>query len=190
MILRPLALLAAAGAALAAPPGADEARVVERVVAVIRSPASPQARVVTLTRLQEETRVALIARGGTLAAVAPLDAEALRAGLDWLVDQILLADEAARLQLLNIDPADVAAELARFRARFARPADYTAFLARQGATEEELAAMLRRTLGVRRYVEGRVGRAGDASDAEVKALVTDLRARAEVRILYDFGGRG
>src|SRR6266540_926948 len=135
MVRRLLALLAAAAVALAAPARAEDGRVVERVVAVIRSPASTQARVLTLTKVEEETRVALVARGGTLAATAPLDARAMRAGFDWVVDQTLLADEASRLQVLDIDPADVAAELQRFRARFASPAHYAAFLVRLGSTE-------------------------------------------------------
>jgi hypothetical protein len=188
------ALVLASAAAWAAPAGGAEARVVERVVAVIRSPAAQQPRVITLTKVEEETRVALIARGGTLAASAPLDAKALRAGLDWVIDQTLLADEAARLQIPEIDPADVAAEVQRFKARFARPAEYAAFLARLDLPEDELAAMLRRALRVKRYVESRVGRPGELPEervaGEVKALVADLRNRSEVRVLHDFGDRG
>jgi hypothetical protein len=187
------ALLVAFATALTAPARGAEARVVERVVAVIRSPAAQQPRVITLTKVEEETRVAIVARGGTLAATAPLDAKALRAGLDWLIDQTLLADEASRLQILEIDPADVAGELQRFKARFARPAEYAAFLARLDLPEDELAAILGRVLRVKRYVESRVGRPGDLPEeriaGEVKALVADLRGRAEVRVLYDFGDR-
>jgi hypothetical protein len=185
------ALLVAVALALGATSAADDP-IADRVVAVVRSSPQAQPRVLTLSRVEEEARVALIARGGALAASAPLDSAALRAGLEWAVDQTLLADEASRLQVLEADPADVAAELQRFKARFATPADYGAFLARLDATDDEIAAILRRTLAVKRYVEGRVGRAGDGADAErvareVRSLVADLRARAEVRILYDLG---
>jgi hypothetical protein len=187
------ALLLAFAAALGARASGAAPAVVERVVAVIRSPAAQQPRVLTLTKLEEETRVALVARGGTLAATAPLDAQALRAGLDWLVDQTLLADEAARLQLPDVDAVEVAGELQRFKARFHRPADYAAFLARLDLPEEELAGTLRRGARVRRYLESRLGRSGDLSDeraaAEAKAVAADLRARAEVRVLYDFRDR-
>src|SRR5512144_3294745 len=82
----------------AAPEGRDP-RIVEQVVAVVRTPASTQPRVITLTRLEEETRIALISRGATGAADAELDAPALRAGLEWLVDQTLLLEEVIRLQV-------------------------------------------------------------------------------------------
>jgi hypothetical protein len=188
-----VACAAALAAALGAPASGAAPAVVERVVAVIRSPAAQQPRILTLTKVEEETRVALVARGGTLAATAPLDAQALRAGLDWLVDQTLLADEAARLQIPDVDAVEVAAELQRFRARFPRPAAYAAFLARQDLAEEELAGIMRRGARVRRYLESRLGRSGDLTDdraaAEAKALAADLRGRAEVRVLYDFGDR-
>ncbi len=221
------ALASALATASAAAPGG--ASVVERVVAVIRSPAAPEPRVLTLTKVEEETRIALVSRGAVLAATQPMDAAALRAGLEWLVDEMLLGDEAARLQVFEIDRSDVLSELARFRARFARASDYRLFLDRCDLSEEELAAALRRTLRVRRYVESRVPRTARVSDAEVeawmkdhrrdlpsdeaaargvvrarllderlredmKALVRDVRARADVRVLYDFGeapaGRG
>jgi hypothetical protein len=209
--------LALAGPALAAPPGEE----VERVVAVIRSPASTDPRVITLTRVEEETRIALVSRGAVLAATRALDGPALKAGLEWLVDQTLLMDEAMRLQVFEIDRTDALAELARFKGRFARPADYDAFLARHDLPEEDLEAVLRRMLRVKRYVESRVSHAAQVPEAEVnawldqhaaelgtrdrdaarahlaearvneevKALVHDLRARAEVRVLDDVGAR-
>lgn len=201
--------LATAGSA--SPPGEE----VERVVAVIRSPGAAEPSVVTLTRLEEETRVALVSRGAVLAATLPLDEPALKAGLDYLVGQELLGEEAERLHVFEIDRADGAAELARFRARFARPSEYGEFLARCDLSEGELEGILRRTLRVKRYLESRVSHAAQVPEAEVtawldrhaaekgagdrqaarahlaeertrdevKALVRDLRSRAEVRLL-------
>jgi hypothetical protein len=148
--------------------------VVEEVVAVVRNPAGAPPRIVTLTKLVEEARIALVARGATEAATRPLDAAALRAALEWHLDELLVADEAARLAVEEVDRAAVEGELRRFEARFASPAAYRAFLAATELTEEEVAATLARGLRVRRYVERRVGRAVRVTDDEVDAW---LRAR-------------
>jgi hypothetical protein len=169
-------LLVALGAAFSpAPPSASA--VVERVVAVIRPPASAEARVVTLTRVEEEVRIALVSSGAALAATQPLDAAALRAGLEWLVDQMLLSEEAARLQVFEIEQAEVLEELARFQARFERPVDWRAFLARYDLSDEELAAVLERTLRVRLYVESRLSQTGRVSESDV---TRDRRHRLEL----------
>jgi len=152
-------------------------KVVEEVVAVVRSPAASQAGIITLTRLEEETRVQLVSRGEVAAARAPLGPAALRAGLEWLIDQTLLHDEATRLQVFDVDRAEVLAELRRFEGRFARPEDYRAFLAAIELTEEELAATLRRMLRVRRYVDSRVSRAGQVTEADVDAWLAAHPAR-------------
>src|SRR5512144_92383 len=127
--------------ALAAPPPPG-GRVVEEIVAVVRNPASAPPRVVTLTKLTEEARSALVSRGATAAATGPLDAEALRAALDWLLDQMLLADDAARLRVDDVPRDDVLAELRRFRAQVGSPQDYARFLQESDLTEDELLATL------------------------------------------------
>ena len=206
----------------AAPAAAVEPVEIERVVAVIRSPAAPAPRVITLSRLEEETRVALVSRGAPAAATAPIDAAALAAGLQWVVDETLLMDEAARLQVYEVDAGEAAAELARFRSRFASRSAFEAFLARTSMSEKEVEAILIRSLRVRRYVDSRVSHVAQVSEgdvtawldehaaelgtrdrevararlverrvaAEVKALVRDVRARADVRVLADFGPAG
>jgi hypothetical protein len=202
---------------LAAVPPAAAPRVVEEIVAVVRNPAGAPPRVVTLTKLAEEARIALVSRGAAAAATRPLDAEALRAALDWLLDQMLLADEAARLGLDGVEREAVAAALARFRAQVGSGEAYARFLAESELTEEELSVTLARMVRVERYVQSRVGRAarvgdeevdrwlaahgaagaaGPARDAaraqleeerargQVRELVAELRARADVRILH------
>lgn len=213
------------GTLLAGAPAAAAPQVVDEVVAVVRGPGAPQPRVITLTRLEEEARIALVSRGAVAAATAPLDRAALRATLEWLVDQTLLGDEVARLQILEVAPAEVDEALRRFRNRFSRPADYRAFLDRLELSEEDVAAVLRRTTRVQRYLESRAGRAAAVSDAEVdawlashekeaagvdpaaargavrarlsqerlerqvRAVVSDLRGRSDVRILEaELGG--
>jgi hypothetical protein len=158
------ALLLALALAAPAPPAS---RVVEEIVAVVRNPPSAPPRVITLTKLTEEARVALVSRGATAAATGPLDGPALRAALDWLLDQMLLADDAARLRIDEVPREDVLAELRRFRAQFAAPADYARFLAEADVTEEELLVTLARTVRVQRYVASRIGRAARIGDDEV-----------------------
>jgi hypothetical protein len=194
------AALAAALTAAAAPGGE---RVVEEIVAVVRNPPSAPPRIVTLTKLTEEARVALVSRGAIAAATGPLDREALRAALEWLLDQMLVADEAARLRIDEVPREDVVDELRRFRARFPSPAQYARFLAAGELTEEELLVTLARMVRVQRYVESRVGRAARVADDEVdvwlrehgsagaagpareaaRAQLAEERARAQVKDL-------
>lgn len=148
--------------ALAAPAVAEE-RVVEQVVAVVRNPPTAPPRVVTWTKLVEEARIALVSRGATEAASGTLDPAALRAALEWLVDQMLLADEAATLRLDEVDREEVVAELRRFQAQFPRRAEYDRFLERSELSEDELLVALARMVRVQRYLHTRVGgaRVGD-----------------------------
>ncbi|HQR28987.1 MAG TPA: hypothetical protein PLL32_01175 [Anaeromyxobacteraceae bacterium] len=216
--------LAPAGApAPVPPPPPPGGTVVDEVVAVVGTRAG-EARVITLSTVAEEGRIALVSRGGTEAAFAPLDGAVLRASLDWYVDQLLLHEEAVRLQVFEVDAAAVQTELARFRKEFRRPGDFQAFLLAIDATEEDLSVILRRTLRVRRYLESRLGRlraspkeieawyranpgavagrsldevsdeiaarlATARADAETRDLLSELRARADIRILVDLGAK-
>lgn len=212
-------LLAPLAAGAVEPQGGG--RIVDEVVAVVAS-RGREARVVTRTRVAEEGRIALVSRGGIEAAFAPLDGAVLRASLDWYVDQLLLHEEAVRLQVFEVDRDAAVAELTRFKAEFATPKDFKAFLHQIDATEEDLTTTLRRSLRVRRYLESRLGRlrpttreieawyeahAADyggrplaevtdeitarltaaRADVETKALLRDLRSRADIRILVDLG---
>jgi hypothetical protein len=174
------ALLAAwlLGPAAAAAQAGRDPGVVEQVVAVVRTPASTQPRVITLTRLEEEARIALISRGATEAARAELDAPALRAGLEWLIDQTLLLDEVVRLQVFEVDRGEVLEDLRRFQGRFASAADYRAFLERWDITEEELLVVLRRMLRVQRYVDSRVSGAARVREADVDRYLQEQGGEA------------
>jgi len=202
------------------PPGGQ---IVDEVVAVVGTRGG-EARVVTLTKVTEEGRIALVSRGGIAAAFARLDGAVLRASLDWYVDQLLLHDEAVRLQVFEVDQATALAELERFKAEFPDPKRFQAFLWEIDVGEEELLASLRRSIRVRRYLESRLGRlraspgevgawyaahaaefggrplaevsdeiaarlAASRADAETKVLLSDLRGRADIRVLVDLGAR-
>lgn len=165
--------------AVAVPQAHPESRVVEEIVAVIRNPRAAPPRVLTLTKLEEEARIALVSRGATDAAWRPLDAEALRAALDWLLDQTLVADEAARLRLDEVDREELAKELTHFRGRFAAAADYQRFLRAAELSEEELGVTLARGLRVQHYLESRVGRGAHVPDDEVERYLEERGATLE-----------
>ncbi len=141
--------------ALAVPAGGEQ--IVEEVVAVVRSPPSAPPRLVTRTKLVEEARIALVSRGATAAATGPLDRAALRAALEWLLDQMLVADEAAKLRLDEVNRDDLLAELRRFQDRFPSFPQYERFLERAELSEDELLATLARMVRVQRYVQSRIG---------------------------------
>lgn len=201
----------------------DGGSIVDEVVAVVAT-RGREAHVITLSRVAEEGRIALVSRGGIEAATGVLDGAVLRASLDWYVDQLLLHEEATRLQVFEVDRADAVADLARFKAEFRSPQDFKTFLHEIDATEEDLLSILRRSLRVRKYLESRLGRirpspreieawyaahaseyggrplsevtdeiaariASGRADGETKALLADLRSRADVRILVDLGAR-
>jgi len=219
--------LAAAGAGTTPFPGSaaelSGGQIVDEVVAVVGT-RGREARVITLTKVTEEGRIALVSRGGIEAAFARLDGAVLRASLDWYVDQLLLLDEAERLKVFEVDQATAQAELVRFKAEFPDPRNYGAFLREIDVGEEELLASLRRSVRVRRYLESRLGRlratpgevgawyaahadefggrplaevsdeiaarlSASRADAETKALLADLRGRADIRVLVDLGAR-
>jgi hypothetical protein len=221
--LRPAPAAAAGASTLAAQgpvrPGAPaeavaptppEGRVVEQIVAVVRNPAASPPRPITLTRLVEEARVALVGQGALAAASAPLDPPALRAALRWLVDQWLVAEESARLGVDEVARDELAAEQRRFRERFPDAAAYQRFLEAADLSEEELAVTLARGLRVQRYLDSRVGRSARIGDEElaralaerglsveapgareaVRARLRDEKAAAQVRqILADLRSR-
>jgi len=209
-ILLMTALSAASGEGARPGVTGGDAAVVEQIVAVVRNPAGSPPRPITLTRLVEEARVALVGQGATDAANAPLDPPALRAALRWLVDQWLVSEEAARLGVDELSRDELEAAVRRFRERFAEPAAFQRFLAAADLAEEELAVILARGLKVEHYLEGRVGRAARVGDEELaralasagpsadapgarealRARLRDEKAAAQVRqILVDLRGR-
>jgi hypothetical protein len=169
-VLAPLLL----AAALAAGPGPGAGRVVELVVATVQASPIRPVRPITLTRLREEARIALVARGATEAAFGRLDGPALAASLEWLIDQTLVAEEADRLLVAEVAREEAEQELRRFRNRFASPDEYVRFLSGNDLAEDELLVTLARTLRVQRFVEGRVGPSVRVPEEEIDDY---LRAR-------------
>jgi len=180
-----LALLLAAPAPETAP---APRTVLERVVAVVRNPANAAPRPLTLTRLDEEARVALVSQGAQQAAFVTLDAPARRALLRWLVDQWLVADEATYRRFLGtteLPEEELQAILAR-GLRVQRFLDSRLARSARVSEEEVTRALAGQGLAAPSQAErdaARVRLSGERAQAQVKQLLADLRARADIRIL-------
>jgi hypothetical protein len=166
------------------------ARLVDGVVALIGK------RIVTLSQLEQDARVSLANHGEIAEAYQPLDDRALASALDYLINQELVAGEARRLEVFEVSQAEIDAEEKSLSQRFHWPESLNSFLARFSIAESELQAILRRGLRARRYLDHRLrlqlepdaGKpvAGPSVEELAASLVSDLRARSNVRILIDF----
>lgn len=152
------------------PPGR---RVVDRVVAIVGQ------QPLLLSELELETRIALIQKGGTAAAGAPLTDTDLAAALEWAIGQRLAFAEAERLQVFEVDDADVAKAVEAFEARFPTPAALRAFLESQEATPGEVAAVLRRDLRVARFLESKVKLSARVTEDELRRYWSDHATELE-----------
>jgi hypothetical protein len=168
-------------AALALPPG----KLVDRAIAVVDK------EVITHSELLREARVALVMREGANVGAAHLPTELLADFLRYLVDQVIIANQARRLGGIAISEAEVDGAVETFAQRFSSPAAYSAFLRRFDIPREALRDILRRDLRNERYIEQRMRawRIGDGGDSEGRyreALATwlrELRKGVELRVL-------
>lgn len=175
-----------AGGRAALPPELRGAQLIEAVVArVDRHP-------ITRTQLDVEARLALLLHGDLAAAERPLDGLELQGALDYLIDQILLDDEAEQLGVFEVTEEESRAEVAHLAGRFPSATAYQAFLGRFGLTADLVEHSLRRGLRAERYLDDkiRVQVQGGATPAEAqrvaKDLVSQLRGRADIRLLARF----
>ena len=167
----PIAALSLASTALAQSPAGE---VIDRAVALV------DGRVITLSELQFEARIALIQAGGLEAASAPLDDAALRNALDLAIGQRLEEREADKLQAYPLEEGEVDAALEAFKARFQTPAGYERFLARHEADPQQLAAVLARSLRTAKILDGKLRLRAQVSESEVR--------KAFERSAADLGG--
>ncbi len=158
-----LALLPASSPAqLASAQPAAERKVIDRVVAVVNK------EPLLLSELMLEARVVLINQGGVLAAQAELADAELASALEYSIGQRLAWAEADRLQVFAVDEEEVARALNELAGHFPSRAKYQAFLQQQEASEDQLAAILRRQLRVARYLDSRVKLAARVSEEELR----------------------
>ena len=123
-------------------PGAlARAELVDRIVAII------DREVVTLSEAEQASE---IARARTGAAAAPLVSVVER-----LIESRLVEREVERFTGEPVSPELVDGALREVRARFSSETAFLEMLARNGLSEEELRATLRRQIGVAEYLERR-----------------------------------
>ena len=130
-----LALMALLPGALA------RAELVDRIVAII------DREVVTLSEAEQASE---IARARTGAAAAPLVSVVER-----LIESRLVEREVERFTGEPVSPEFVDGALQEVRARFSSETAFLEMLTRNGFSEEELRATLRRQIGVAQYLEQR-----------------------------------
>ena len=143
-LLLALALLAFPAAPAAAAEG--DARVVDRVVAVVDE--DP----ILASDLERAIRLGLIER-----RTGESDAALSRRALDGLIADRLRQHEVGRFGYEEVPVEEVDAQVARLRARFAAPGGLEAELARLGLDEAALRQLLARQLAALAFIEERLG---------------------------------
>jgi len=166
----------------------DGATLIDSTVAIV------DRRVITLSLLDQEARLAFLDHGAIDDSTANLDAAKRRAALSYLVNQLLLENEAARLQVFEISDQESANQQKLMQARFPSAAAFRAFLARFDISPEALDQSVRRGLRAERYLADRLRLLEGSSTAQahkdvsgqVEAILQDIRTRHDVRLLTDF----
>lgn len=104
-----------------------------------------------------------------------------------LVDFAVLRELAGDTEIYRPSPSEVRARWERFRAGWANPEEYPAFLARWGLDDDQLLGFFYSRLVVERYVarnaaQAAAGLSKEEITAELyQAWMAELRARADVR---------
>ncbi len=158
---------------------------IDRVVAVVES------EVITETELVLEARIALARRGAVRAAGKPIDARFIETFRDYLVNQILIANQATRLGSISVSDQEVETELDRFADIFVSRTSFEAFLRRFGISEERVRGILLRDLRNGRFISRRMnvrlmGNRSPTSPEYQQALerwLRELRESSTIRVL-------
>jgi hypothetical protein len=195
------ALLVAAGAGQTIPstvpppdPPTAAAALLEGATLIDSTVAIVDRRVITLSLLDQEARLAFVEHGAIDDTVAPLDAGKRRAALSYLINQLLLENEAARLQVFEVSDQESANAQKALQSRFPSPAAFRAFLVRFDISPESLDQSVRRRLRAERYLADRLRLldssshtgAGKDVSGQVETILQDIRSRHDVRVLTDF----
>lgn len=165
-------IVAGLAAQPAVPARAPERVALEAVAAVV------DRKVVTVTEVEAEARLAVLEKAGAAAAGEPLDGRLLRTMLDHVVTQELLAVEARRTLAVVIKEGVVESKVQALREGFATPEEAHAFFSRHAIDDELLRARARRDLMNQALLSEVLARAGQPTDDEVKRSLNDPRADA------------
>lgn len=162
---------------------------IDQVVAVV------DRAVITDSELVAELRVALVRRehGRGLALVrAGVDPAIRRSVLDYVINQMLIAQAVRRLGLDEVADDELAKAFDRLRKDFPSSQAFDAFMQEGTISEETLGAILHRDVVTERYIRVRMQTwtAGVApAEAEQRGRtalenwVKELRSQVEIRVL-------
>ena len=157
-------LLAALLGADPADAGSPQRQILDRIVAVI------DRRPLVLSELELEGRVELIQQGGVQAATEALSDDDLAAALEWAIGQRLALAEADRLQVFDVEEADVIKAFRAFEAQIGGPEALRAFLERQEASQGQIAVILLRDLRVSRFLDSKVKLSARVTEDDLRSF--------------------
>jgi hypothetical protein len=166
----------------------DGATLIDSTVAILDH------RMITLSYLDQEARVMFIEHAAIEDASAPLDLAKRRAALSYLLNEMLLENEAARLQVFEVSDRESAEQQKQLQSRFPSAAAFHAFLARFDISPEALDQSVRRSLRAERYLADRLRLLDNSGkpdaranvSTQVEGILQEIRTRHDVRVLTDF----
>lgn len=161
-----LCLLAPVAARSADAPGPV---LLDEVVAVV------EARPITRSELEVEALLVRAFESGAQTLREPVEPALLARTLDRLIDELVVWDEADRLQVFRLTPAEVSAAQVALETRLDGPA-FQRFLAEHELDDRSLAALIERQLRVARYLDQRFRLASRPREAEVRPYFDAHRA--------------
>ena len=151
------------------------AETIDRVLAVV------EGQLITLTDVTAARDLGLQTADGA--------ADPVRAILTKLIDRELALAEVERYAPPEPAADAIDRELERMRARFQKPGDFDAALARSGIDERHVRETLRQDLRMTAYMNQRFTAADERRGAAVNEWLAGLRRRADVIDLYLTGDR-
>lgn len=167
----------AAGVASAQPPSAaaESPVIVDGLAAVLGDPSAlEEPRAVLRSDVELRARLSLLGRDANRALFGELPGSLLRATLDQLLGEQLIALEAERVQIAKPKPGEVAAELAAIEREAGGRRAIMQLLARLDASHVELEAMAERRALIGAFLRANLEGVNVVSEREI-----DERMRAD-----------
>ncbi|MHB8418043.1 MAG: hypothetical protein ACYDCL_08195 [Myxococcales bacterium] len=141
------------------------AKLIDSVVAIAGR------RVITLSQLRGEARIALAEHGSIESAEGPLTDGVLSSTLDYVISEDLVEEEAARLGVFPVTNGECQVAEESLSTRLGGREAFEGFLARFDIDHERLTAILRRSLRASRYLESRLRLQAQATERQVDELL-------------------
>ena len=132
----------------------------DEVVAIVDT------RLILRSELEVEASLLRAKQQGGDSLSRPIDGQALAGALSFLIDQLVLYQEAQRLQVFELSEKETTDGVKKLRQTLgAKP--YDAFVAAYDVDEKTIEDIVQRDLRVQRYLEGRFRLASKPKDPEI-----------------------